>query len=353
MAKIGDATPSLLSAEEIALFNPKGPIELEVEGVMNKGDEEKIAYLLDRAIQREREDQRDDDCARDHGIRLFSRQKSQGLGRICMTLFLLTLIYLVQFVALYNLNRQSSFVDTNVLVKWLERGTWKANDARIQLNNTFDLPNQVRTVVEGSTLDIFDLKAYQFCLTKAGQLDVFFNVGIGLIMIYLFLFFDLWFVVFDMPLVHNDINETHGFVMLMGVLWLVLLNSGVITWLGVISGFSVIANSGDFYSVLFTSLQLFIVLVIDDTVLPAVRFLIEEAGNLDSNGDLLPDQLDKLTHGSQYYKPGYGHRFVKNFLSTSFVMKITSALAFIMMSTIIIAPAVTTIVFAVRTFNSC
>lgn len=330
-----------------------GEIEAEVAGLMDKSDDEKIAYLLERTKLSEREDQRDDDVARDHGIRLFSRQKKQGLVRIIVTLFLLTLIYGVQLVALYNLNRASASVDVNVIVKWIERGEWNNKNSFIEENNVGTLPDQIRALVGGSEMSIFDMKTYGFCLTPRGGLDMFFNIGVGLIMIYLFLFFDLWFVIFDMPLTRNWIYEEHGFIMLVGVVWLVLMNSAVITWLGVVSGFSVIANSGDFYSVLFTSLQLFIVLVIDDTVLPAVRFLVEELGRLDAYGNLETEYLLKITHGSQYYKPGYGHSIMRNLKEPSIITKAIAVLAIILTSTIIIAPAVTTIVYAALTFEQC
>jgi len=330
-----------------------GEIEREVLEVMNKSDEDKLAYLLERTKLSEREDQRDDDLARDHGIRLFSRQKKQGLGRILLTLFLLSLIYGIQLVALYNLNRASSFIDTNVIVKWIERGEWGSKNPAIDVNDLTNLPDQVRNLVGGSEMDIFDMKTFGFCLTRRGGVDMFFNIGVGLIMIYLFLFFDLWFVIFDMPLTRNWINEPHGAIMLFGVVWLVILNSAVITWLGVVSGFSVIANSGDFYSVLFTSLQLFIIVVIDDTVLPAVRYLVEELGRLDAYGNLETQYLVALTHGSQYYKPGYGHSIVRNLKDPSIINRLIAILAILLMSTIIIAPAVTTIVRAALTFEQC
>jgi len=336
------------------VLSPLGEIEQEVQALEGKSEDEKIEYLLNRAKLSEREYQRDDDIARDHGIRLFSRQKNQSLGRIILTLTLLTIIYGVQLVALYNLNRASSTVDVNVVIKWLERGEWKSTDTRIDVDDTRNLPDQVRLVVGGSEMDIFQMKNLKFCLTPLGGVDMFFNIGVGLIMIYLFLFFDLWFVIFDMPLTRNWIYEKHGAVMLFGVVWLVIMNSAVITWLGVVSGFSVIANSGDFYSVLFTSLQLFIILVIDDTVLPAIRFLVEENGRLDKYGNLKDEYLLQLTHGSQYYKPGYGHSIVRNLRNDpSLINRLIAIFAIVLMSTIIIAPAVVTIVFASITFAQC
>jgi len=336
-------------------FSSKGTVEQAVEKLLNKSDEEKLKFLLDRAKTAEREDQRDDDIGRDHGVRLFTRQKKQGLCRIFTTLFLLSLVYGVQLVALYNLNRAASSLDTNVIVKWLERGDWAFVGTSINVTDVRNLPGQVRTVVDGSEISVFDMTAYGFCLTRYGALNTFFNVSVGLTMIYLFLFFDLWFVIFDMPLTKNRPGEPHGVVMLLGTLWLVLMNSAVITWLGVISGFSVIANSADFYSVLFTSLQLFIILVIDDTVLPAVRFFVEEFGRLDEHGDFKEGVLMKLTHGSQYYKPGYGHSIAKILADKQegMFVKSTAVFALVTMSTIIIAPAVATIVYAANTFKSC
>jgi hypothetical protein len=266
----------------------------------------------------------------------------------------LTGVYGIQLVALYNLNRGSTTVDANTAVKWLERGEWGSKNPAINVADTRNLPSQVRLLVDGSEFDIFDTKSYGFCLNPSGQLDTFFNIFVGLIMIYLFLFFDLWFVVFDMPLTRNWAYEPHGVVMLIGVIWLVLMNSAIITWLGVISGFSVIANSGDFYSVLFTSLQLFIILVVDDTVLPAIRFLVEENGRLDQYGNLQPKFLKLVTHGSQYYKPGYGHRMFKVMLEDpNKAQRVLAFVAFFALLTIIIAPAVATIVKAAMTFESC
>ena len=346
LAKIGDARD--------ATFNVKGPVELEVEVVRNQPDEEKIQYLLSRALIREKEEQRDDDVDRDHGIRLFSRQKKYGLARIWFTLIVLTLVYSIQLVALYNLNRDAASLQADQFASWLERGLFLSTDANVNVSDTFYLINQVRATFGGTAIQIVNLPNYPFCLTYKGFIYVLFNVGVGLVMIYLFLFFDLWFVVFDMPLTRNWASERHGFSMLFGVIWLVLINSAVITWLGVVSGYSVIANAGDFYQVLFTSLQLFIVLVIDDTVLPAVRFFIEEAGRLDAFGNLKNEELNFLTHGSQYYKPGYGHNFVRNFNDKAHTAtRILAFIAFIVMSTIIFAPAIVTIVNVSNSFKRC
>lgn len=335
------------------LFSPHGEIEQEVMALEGKSDDDKLNFLLKRAKLAEREDQREDDVSRDHGIRLFSRQKNQGLCRIFTTLSLLTAVYCIQLVALYNLNRASSIVDVNVVVKWLERGEWGSKNSIVNISDVRFLPDQVRTVVGGSEMNIFDMKNYGFCLTRVGGVDNFFNIGVGLIMIYLFLFFDLWFVVFDMPLTRNFIWEKHGAVMLLGTVWLVFLNSAVITWLGVISGFSVIANAGDFYSVLFTSLQLFIILVIDDTVLPAIRFLIEENNRLDQYGNLLDEHLINLTHGTAYYKPGYFHHVFRNLTGSSTINRVIAVVAIVLTLTIIVAPAVVTIVYTANTFSQC
>jgi hypothetical protein len=330
-----------------------GEIETAVKALQDKSDDEKVEWLLTRAKGSEREDQRDNDVSADHGIRLFSRQKKQSLLRILTTLLLLTIVYGIQLVALYNLNRASSYQDVNVIVKWLERGVWSCRNPAIDVTDHMNLPAKVRDLVGGSEMNIFDMKLYGFCLSKRGQIDIFFNIGIGLIMIYLFLFFDLWFVIFDMPLTRNWVSEPHGVIMILGVLWLVVMNAAIITWLGVVSGFSVIANAADFYLVLFTSLQLFIIVVIDDTVLPAVRFLIEEFGRLDPLGNLQDEYLQLVTHGSQYYKPGYGHSIVKNLTGPVMVNRVIAFIALILMSTIIVAPAVVTIVFAALTFEAC
>lgn len=336
-----------------ATMSPLGEVEAEVLALQDKSDDEKLAYLLERAKLSEREDQRNDDIERDHGIRLFSRQKNQSLTRILVTLFLLTCVYGIQLVALYNLNRASSYLDANVAVKWMERGLWGTRNPLIDIEDTRNLPDNVRLAVGGSEMDIFDFKTFGFCLTPRGRVDFFFNIAVGLIMIYLFLFFDMWFVIFDMPLTRNFITERHGAIMLIGVVWLVIMNTAVITWLGVISGFSVLANAGDFYSVLFTSLQLFIILVIDDTVLPAIRFLIEENGRLDPYGNLSDEALKSLTHGTQYYKPGYGHSITRNLRGESKINRFIAVLAIFLMSTIITAPALVTIVRAALTFDSC
>lgn len=330
-----------------------GPVEREVQELKRENNKQKqMDYLLRRAVEYERDDQRDDDVSNDHGIRLFARQKHKPLWRILATLLALTILYSTQLIALYNLNRGSSLLDTNVLVKWLERGLWANSGIAMDPSDT--LTQRVRAVLHGSEISVFELKDYGFCLTPSGQSDVIFNVVVGLVMIYLFLFFDVWFVIFDMPLTRNYLNERHGLVMLLGVFWLVLINSAVITWLGVVSGFAVIANSGDFYSVLFQSLQLFIILVIDDTILPAIRFVTEEAGRLDEYGNLQEKELHALTHGSQYYKPGYGHSFVRLWRNgDGKLRKCLAMLSFLVMITIIVAPAVTTVVYAVNALKFC
>ena len=336
------------------VYSPLGEVEQEIVELEGKSDDDKLNYLLDRAKLSEREDQRDDDIQRDHGIRLYSRQKNQSLGRILMTLFLLTVIYGVQLVALYNLNRASTIIDSNTIVKWLERGDWGTESPLIVVNDTRNLPDQVRLVVGGSEMDLLDMQSKGFCLTRKGGVDLFFNIGNGLIIVYLFLFFDMWFVIFDMPLTRNWIHEKHGAVMLLGEVWLVLMNAAVITWLGVISGFSVLANSADFYSVLFTSLQLFIILVIDDAVLPAIRFFVEENGRLDTFGNLRDNFLMQLTHGSQYYKPGYGHSIARNLRTDpSAVHRAIALLSIFLLSTIISAPLIVTIAYAATTFRQC
>lgn len=359
-AKIGDdneevqaiEAPAPAAPSAVATMDRLGPVEREVMALKEaRQSDQQIDYLLRRAMEYERTDQRDDDLANDHGIRLFSRQKNKSLVRILLTLLVLTAIYGIQLVALYNLNRSSAMLDTNVLVKWLERDLW--SNPNIAMHPSSTLTQRVRGALNGSEVSVFDLRAYDFCLTPRGQYEVVFNIVIGLLMIYMFLFFDLWFVVFDMPLTKNKPYERHGVVMLLGVFWLVLMNSAVVTWLGVVSGFAVLANSGDFYSVLFQSLQLFIVLVIDDTVLPAVRFLVEEMGRLDEYGELKTEELHSLTHGSQYYKPGYGHSFVRLWRHGTGLNKFLAVVSFAVMVTIIVAPAVTTVVYATQALRFC
>ena len=122
----------------------------------------------------------------------------------------------------------------------------------------------------------------------------------------MFIFADLWRVVFDTTITRSFPGDPYFHVVTLGAFWLVLMNSAILTWLGIESGFSVVSSAGEFKDVLFNSLANFIILELDDQALPLVRFIVEEVGHLDHEGWLKRDQLDKLTHGSQYYKPGYG-----------------------------------------------
>ena len=105
MNKIEDsAVPAIRDAQDVTTLS-KSEKQLEIEDKLQNGSQaDQIQYLLDAVVIDERETQRDSDCDRDHGMRLFARQKNRHPVVILVTLFILTLVYGLQLVALYNLN---------------------------------------------------------------------------------------------------------------------------------------------------------------------------------------------------------------------------------------------------------
>ena len=160
-------------------------------------------------------------------------------------------------------------------------------------------------------------------------------------------------MVMDMPLARNFTGEPHAAIMYAGIFWVVSLNSAILTWLGVVAGQIIISNCGSFFDVLNTSLSVFIVLQIDDQVLPFTRWMVEVRGETDHKGVLPDNVLRRLTHGNQYYKPGYGHDWSKKLRDKRFVVRLLPIPLFIIVTAIIAVPAAATIAQAVLYLQIC
>lgn len=282
---------------------------------------------------------------------MFTRQKAQPRWKIILTGILLSLIHVVQLIALFNVTGRAGRVSFSDVSNYLERDDWQSLLA-------FDDANVTKVVHEhlgASEVNVrISMSSFGFCLTYSGYLDTIFNVTCGIVLIYLFIFADMWRVIWNTTITRQFPGDPNYQLMMFGTVWLVTVNATILTWLGVESGLSVLANSGEFITVLLDSLIIFIILALDDAVLPLIRFLIEEAGHMDEEGEMDLDQLDVLTHGSQYYKPGYGHHWGYALSSHNPMGKRIASAFFILLTLgIVIAPLSATIVFAVQTFVQC
>lgn len=314
--------------------------------------DEWIEYLINEAKAHPRRSQRDADTSRDHGLSLFSRQKRKPRSHIFYCLISLTAVYGIQLVVLYNLWRLARYVKAGSLTEWIERDVIR-ND-QLQNSTIGSLNADIRELIGSSEVDFINLPALGFCFSPDGYNEAIFNIGSGMLLIYLFLFFDFWNVIMSTTLTRSFPKEKNGLIMIFGELWLVFVNAAVIIWLGVVAGYSVLAAAGDFYTITQSSLELFIVLLIDETVLPAVRFVIEEKNYINPvSGELSDQRLLDVTHGKQYYKPGYGHRFLENFKSPNPVIKIVAIIAFTVMLFIVIGPFIIVLFDAIASIKLC
>lgn len=333
------------------------PDEEFFESLANAPKAEKIAALLAHEVKKERERQRSQDEELDHPIALFTRQKKRSTKVILVTLFLLTVIHGIQLVALYNYNALSGYILTDTINDYVERQYWVSNNASLQaltLTNPAELHYRLREIFGGSERPVIgSLEDFGFCMSNDGYLYGIFNIVVGLFFIYLFIFADLWRVIFSTIITRSFPSDPHFKLVLFGAFWLVCLNAAILTWLGVESGFSVIASHGDFYSVLFNSLNIFIILKLDETVLPLIRFFVEDYGHLDQHGNMSDERLKVLTHGVQYHKPGYGQRWVKNMTTGHPLLRVVAVLNVFVTSAIIAAPLGVTINYAIITFKAC
>ncbi len=313
--------------------------------------DEWVDFMIEDYKLLERREQRADDVGRDNGLRLFSRQKKQSKCTILLTLFLLTLVYVLQLICMYNLFRQARSTKTLTLAEWFERGYIKSPDVAVTEPDL--IHHVIRTLaknVEGDTfdLDVLNLPLLNACFTRTGYFSAVFNVVAGLVLIYAFLFFEMWSFIMDTPITRSfPGRERNGIIMVIGELWLVILNSAIVVWLGVISGYTVLASCLDFFTIMNTAFSLFIIIAIDDTVVPGIRFLVEEHGHIDiATGELKEYQLRLLTHGKQYYKPGYGQRWTINFRNPNILLRLVSFFMFIITISIVLVP------FAIIAFNA-
>jgi len=290
-----------------------------------------------------RRSQRRDDTDGDNGLRLFSRQKNQSRCVIFSALLLLTAVYALQLVCMYNLFKQARNTTTLTLAQWFERGYLIS--PKVVTTDPEVLHASLRQLaksIEGDTfdIDVLNLPKIEACFTPVGYTNAVYNVAAGLVLMYAFLFFEMWCFIMQTSITRSfPGRERNGLIMILGEIWLVLLNSAVVVWLGVICGYTVLASCVDFYLIMNTAFQLFIIIAIDDTILPGVRYLVEEHGHIDVvSGELKEDQLKLLTHGKQYYKPGYGHRWAKNFRNPSMFFRVIAYIMFVITVSIVFVP---------------
>jgi len=315
---------------------------------------EKLDALLKHEVRKERLKQRSQDEDLDHPIALYSRQKKREPRVLLATLAGLTFIHGVQLVALYNYNALSGVILTETVNDYIERRYWFTNNATLQQANPAVLHREVRLLLGGSEIPVVgSMQKFGFCLTPEGYSAAIFDTVVGLFFIYLFIFADVWKVVFNTIITRNFPEDPNFKLSLSGSFWLVCLNAAILTWLGVESGFAVIASHGDFYSVLFNALNIFIILAIDDTVLPLLRFLVEDWGHLDAQGEMSDERLKLITHGTQYHKPGYGQHWVANLHEGVLGLRVVAVLNILVVLAIIIAPLAVTISKAASTFVKC
>jgi hypothetical protein len=269
---------------------------------------------------------------------------------IISTCVALTLIHAIQLVALYNYNALSGVILSETVNDYVDRRSWIPLNTTLQQANPVIQHQEVRILLKGSEVPVVGSMAkYGFCFSEAGYSAAVFNVVIGIF----FIFADVWKVVFNTIITRNFPSDPNFKLALGGAFWLVCLNAAILTWLGVESGFSVVASHGDFFAVLFNVLNIFIILAIDETMLPLVRYLVEDWGHLDAQGELSDERLDLLTHGTEYHKPGYGHHWVASLHEGAFGLRLVAGLNILVVLAIIVAPLAVTINYAAITFVKC
>jgi len=260
----------------------------------------------------------------------------------------------IQIVALYNYNALAGVMVSTTIEIYLQLDTWVASNPLILHATTGNVSDAIRVVIGGSEVSALTVMLdYGFCMTPEGFLYLLFNLCCGFFFIYLFIFADVWRVIFATTITRSFPGEPNYYLCLFGVFWLVILNALVLTWLGVESGFSVIASGGEFDSVLFNSLSIFIILGVDETLLPTIRFLIEDIGHLDKGGNLSEDRLSLITHGCQYYKPGYGQHWVRTMTRGLLITRLIAFINFAIAATIVVAPLAVSISFAANSVVRC
>lgn len=285
--------------------------------------------------------------------------KFQTRGKLLLALFLLTVIHMIQIGAMYNLTGLSSYLVTDKIAVMLERGDWATTNTMLfaAKADPSTFPNKIHGYFNTSEIVLANsgvMTQHGFCLTETGYMETIFNIASGLFLVYMFIFADLWRVIFATTITRNYSEDPHFKLMLAGVVWLIVLNSVILAWLGVESGFSVVTSAGEFSSVIFNSLANFLILSLDDEVLPLLRFILEENGKMDEEGWMGRKQLDLLTHGAQYYKPGYGQHWIKTLTSApSPLLRLVALINIPIALGIVIAPLGFVIYTAVNTYVVC
>lgn len=294
-------------------------------------------------------------------ISLFSRQKKRSRGVIFATMVLCLGLHLVQFLALANYNRLKTTVTVDDWGNLVEQGLISSTIPAIEFAAPGNASTNIRELVQGSEFSSRDAPLLGFCVTATGQSFVGTNIVIGIGFVYLFIFQDLWRVIFSTTVTRSfppgtvgiKENEPNWQIMIFGVLLLVIVNAAIQAWLGVEAGFSVIASGGSFRDILFNSLSIFIILKLDDVSLPLVRYLIEDWGSVDQYGNLDKERLDLLTHGSQYYKPGYGIHWGSHLMSGSILLRIISFCCLLLAFAFLAIPFGFTLDDAIVSFKLC
>ena len=267
---------------------------------------------------------------------------------------LLTIIHGIQIIALYNYNALSGVILTDSINDYVEREYWLSYNQTFNQLDAAEKHLAIRDLIGKSEVNVMSsMKDNGFCLSYDGFLVALFNLVVGLFFIYLFIFADIWKVIFATVITRNFPSDPNFKLSLGGAFWLVCLNAAILTWLGVESGFSVVASHGDFYTVLFNSLSIFIILSLDETVLPLVRFFIEDFGHVDIHGELDDERLALITHGGQYHKPGYGQHWIRNLTQGHIALRAVAFMNLLVAGTIVIAPLAVTINYASNTLVRC
>lgn len=256
---------------------------------------------------------------------------------------------------MYNLNGLSFVVVTDQIDKLVASARWiPKQNPELSLYPRAILQDKLHGFFNGSEIPLAGLfDKYQFCLSEVAYFETIFNICSGLVLVFMFIFADLWRIVFSATITRSFPGDPHNRLIPLGAFYLACFQAVILTWLGVESGFSVVASAGDFSNVLYNSLANFIILSLDDQAMPFLRFIFEENGNLNHEGFLERPVLDSLTHGTQYFKPGYGVNWIKTIRTAPFVSRVIAVCAIPVVLTIVVAPLGVVIHFAVVSYARC
>ena len=117
--------------------------------------------------------------------------------------------------------------------------------------------------------------ADHFCFTEFGARTAMFNLLGGILLIYAFILRDTFFVIMDMPFARSMPGvDRNAPIMLFGSFALALQQAVLITTISIVSGLRILASVGDIYDIIETSVGLFIILAVDDVMLPSIRCVV-------------------------------------------------------------------------------